>query len=58
MIYLVGTKCDKEAQREVSSEMVEEFVDLNGIKRAFEVSAKTNYNVEELFAQAMKDLMK
>lgn len=48
---LVGTKCDREADRDVSRDEVLSWCEQNKIpaENYFEVSAKTNANVEEVF---------
>ena len=55
-IYMVGNKSEMEEQREVTYERAVEMAKANKIHRVFETSAKTGYNVEELFASVAKEL--
>ena len=47
-IVLVGQKCDLEEERVISEEKGKELADELGIE-FFEVSAKNNYNIKEMF---------
>jgi len=49
IVILVGAQSDKVEKRQVSKEMVDEFVEANKIDYAIETSAKNNENVDELF---------
>ncbi len=49
MVILVGTQRDREEERKVSKEDVEQFMEGNGIDTHLETSAKLNENVDELF---------
>ena len=55
-IYMVGNKSEMEEQREVTYERAVEMARAQKIHRVFETSAKTGYNVEELFASVAKEL--
>lgn len=55
-IYMVGNKSEMEDQREVTYERAVEMAKAQKIHRVFETSAKTGYNVEELFASVAKEL--
>lgn len=55
-IYMVGNKSEMEEQREVTYERAVEMARAQKIHRVFETSAKTGYNVEELFASVGKEL--
>ena len=54
MLFLVGNKCDLENLREVSTESVLEFKELNSILYFCESSAKSGKNVERLFTDCAK----
>ncbi|TRY63224.1 hypothetical protein TCAL_11313 [Tigriopus californicus] len=55
VIFLIGNKCDLEAQRDVTYEEAKQFAEENGL--AFlETSAKTGEKVEDAFAQAAKHI--
>jgi Ras-related protein Rab-2A len=53
VIFLVGNRCDldEEAGREVTKEMVQDFLEKFSIKYYHETSAKTGENVEKLFRE-------
>ncbi len=53
---MVGNKSEMEDQREVTYERAVEMAKAQKIHRVFETSAKTGYNVEELFASVAKEL--
>lgn len=57
---LVGTKCDREADRDVSRDEVLSWCEQNKIpaENYFEVSAKTNANVEEAFDAVLRAAMR
>ena len=55
-VYLIGNKSEMVEQREVTQERAQEFAHEQKIKRIFETSAKTGYNVEEVFACVAKEL--
>ena len=48
VIFLIGNKCDLEAQRDVTYEEARQFADENGLMFV-EASAKTGDGVEEAF---------
>ena len=52
-IVLVGNKCDLEENREVSTEEGQQLADLYGIS-----SAKTEYNVKEVFNESSQEIAK
>jgi len=59
-IILIGGKKDIEENRTVDNEMVEEVVNKFGFLEYIECSAKTGYNVEEIFfkiTKTMKELV-
>lgn len=55
-LYLIGNRADLDEDREVTSERAIELCELMKIDRYFETSAKTGYNVEEMFAYVGKQL--
>ncbi len=55
-IFLVGNKCDLEAERQVTYEEGEQFQIDNNIDDFFETSAKDGYNTAEAFAHCAKFL--
>lgn len=55
LIYLIGTKCEVEQDREVSQERAQIFADQFGI-RYFEVSAFSRHNVDCLFKTLYADI--
>ena len=56
MIYLIGNRADLEDEREVTRERAVEFCKQYSIDKFFETSAKTGFNVEEVFSLAGKEL--
>jgi GTPase SAR1 family protein len=55
-VYLIGNKSEMEDQREVTFQRALEFAKENKLHKVFETSAKTGYNVEEVFAMVAKEL--
>jgi len=55
-IILVGNKADLNDNREVTKEEGEEFAQKNGISYFLETSAKTGFNVKDIFIKAGKIL--
>ncbi|KAJ9579759.1 hypothetical protein L9F63_004596, partial [Diploptera punctata] len=55
VIFLIGNKCDLEAQRDVTYEEAKQFADENGLMFV-EASAKTGENVEEAFLETAKKI--
>lgn len=55
-VYLIGNKAELEHDREITQEQALEFAEANGISQCFETSAKTGYNVEEVFSCVGKEL--
>ena len=55
-VYLIGNKAELEHDREIPQEMAIEFAQQNGISQVFETSAKTGFNVEEVFSCVGKEL--
>ena len=56
MIYLIGNRADLEDEREVTRDRAIEFCKQYNIDKFFETSAKTGFNVEEVFSLAGKEL--
>jgi len=56
LIYLLGNKAELEEEREVTKDRVDEFCKAYKIDRFFETSAKTGFNVEDVFSLAAKEL--
>jgi Ras-related protein Rab-2A len=56
VIYLIGNRADLEDEREVSRDRAVEFCKQYNIDKFFETSAKTGFNVEEVFSLAAKEL--
>ena len=54
MIFLIGNKLDLEDKREVSFEEANKFKNDNNIDLYMETSAKTGYNIKEVFVEATK----
>ena len=55
-VYLIGNKSEMEEQREVTMQRALEFAREYKLHKVFETSAKTGYNVEEVFALVAKEL--
>lgn len=55
VIYLIGNKCDLEAQRDVTFDEAKLFAEENGLM-FIEASAKTGTNVEEAFLETAKKI--
>jgi len=55
-VYLIGNKSEMEDQREVTFQRALEFAKEYKLHKVFETSAKTGYNVEEVFAMVAKEL--
>jgi GTPase SAR1 family protein len=55
-VYLIGNKSELLEEREVTKEAAIEFAQSNNISKVFETSAKTGFNVEEVFTCAGKEL--
>ncbi|GFW01357.1 ras-related protein Rab-14 [Trichonephila clavipes] len=55
VIFLIGNKCDLDAQRDVTYEEAKQFADENGLMFV-EASAKTGENVEEAFLETAKKI--
>jgi GTPase SAR1 family protein len=53
---LIGNRADLEEEREVSRDRAIEFCKQYNIDKFFETSAKTGFNVEEVFSLAAKEL--
>ncbi len=56
LIYLLGNKTDIEEKREVKLEDAQKWASENGVHRVFESSAKSGFNVDEIFSLAGKEL--
>ena len=56
-IILIGNKSDLEDKREVTKEMANEMCENNNIKIFLETSAKTGFNVKNMFLEAAKVLL-
>ena len=55
MIFLIGNKCDLEAQRDVTFEEARQFAEENGLMFV-EASAKTGDGVEEAFLETARKI--
>ena len=55
-IFLVGNKADLEDKREITKEMANDTCDSHNIKFFLETSAKTGFNVKNIFIEAAKVL--
>ncbi len=55
-IYLIGNKSEMEEQREVTLQRATDFASEQKLHKVFETSAKTGFNVEEVFATVAKEL--
>ena len=55
VIFLIGNKCDLEAQRDVTYEEARQFADENGLMFV-EASAKTGDGVEEAFLETARKI--
>ena len=55
VIFLIGNKCDLEAQRDVTYEEARQFAEENGLMFV-ESSAKTGDGVEEAFLETAKKI--
>ena len=55
-IYLIGNKSEMEDQREVTLQRATDFATDKKLHKVFETSAKTGFNVEEVFASVAKEL--
>ena len=55
-VYLIGNKSELEDLREVTPQRAMDFACEQKINKIFETSAKTGYNVEEVFACVAKEL--
>ena len=55
-VYMVGNKAELEDQREVPLDRALEMARLHKVHRVFETSAKTGFNVEEVFSLVARDL--
>ena len=56
LIFLVGNKKDKENERAVSKEKIDNFIQLNNIVNYYETSAANGENVDKLFEETVKEL--
>ena len=54
--FLIGNKCDLEERREVKTELAEELKKEEGFDFFIETSAKTGFNAENVFIEAVKEL--
>ena len=53
-IFVIGNKCDLDDKRQVTKDMAKVFCDTNKIKLFLETSAKTGFNVQNIFIEASK----
>ena len=56
ILVLIGNKKDKESERQVTKEEIENYCKENGIDLYFETSAKTGEGINELFKELIKKL--
>ena len=56
LIFLVGNKKDKENERAVSKEKIDNFIQSNNIVNYYETSAANGENVDKLFEETVKEL--
>ncbi len=56
LIILAGNKCDMEESRQVTTSEAEEFAKINDLL-FIETSAKTGYNIDNIFLNAAKHIM-
>ena len=57
LIYLIGNKCDLD-KREIQKEDIVDLMRKHNLKKYYEVSAKTGKNVDTVFVDIAKDLIK
>ena len=57
-LVLAGNKCDLEVEREVTSEEGKEYASRHSTKSFYETSAKDRYNVEEIFVELTRMVLK
>ena len=53
-IFVIGNKCDLDDKRQVTKDMAKVFCDTNKITLFLETSAKTGFNVQNIFIEASK----
>ena len=56
LIFLIGNKKDKENERVVSKEKIDNFIQSNNIVNYYETSAANGENVDKLFEETVKEL--
>ena len=56
LIFLIGNKKDKENERVVSKEKIDNFIQLNNIVNYYETSAANGENIDKLFEETVKEL--
>ena len=54
-LFLVGNKKDLEKMRQVENTDIQKFIEENGIKKYFEVSALENIGIDEMFEHIVKE---
>ena len=57
-VVLVGNKSDLTDEREVKTQLIDEWKHENGCENYYQVSAKDGKNVSEIFEQAVVEIMK